>query len=87
LGSVANSIYTCVFWQDHAARLLQNQGLSTSAAAQNSPPKWLYFEFATDPFGGIRFGADDDPTDVMNSPADICVSWQSPQGLAFDADA
>jgi hypothetical protein len=29
----------------------------------------------------------DDPTGAMNSPANSRVSWQSPQGAAFHADA
>jgi PAS domain S-box-containing protein len=48
-GSVANSVFTCLYWGARAGRWLENQRLSTVVVTGNCAEKCLYFEFATEP--------------------------------------
>jgi CYTH domain-containing protein len=49
VGSVANSVFTCLCWGTRADRLLENQRLSAAVRTENRAEKCLYFEFATEP--------------------------------------
>jgi DNA-binding transcriptional LysR family regulator len=48
-GSVANSLFTYLYWRAHADWLLRNQWLRASARTRNGTKKCLYFKFATEP--------------------------------------
>jgi hypothetical protein len=49
IGSVANSVFTCLYWGARAGRRLENQRPSTVVVTGNCAEKCLYFEFATEP--------------------------------------
>jgi hypothetical protein len=52
-GSVANSVFTCLYWGARAGWRLENQRLSAVVVTGNRAEKYLYFEFATEPFGSL----------------------------------
>lgn len=48
-GSVANSLFTCLYWRARDDPLLQNQRLNAAVMTGNSAENRRYFEFATEP--------------------------------------